>query len=282
MPIHADTPVDYEVFLKELAHHLAALRQRSRRSGVSLARELGTTQASVSRIETGLQRPSPETVIQWARITGASSQELQAITGLYESLTHEYISFRQQHRRGEGQRKALAEESTYDHIRVVQTALVPGLLQIPEYARHVFELRPRQHTAEEIAESIETRTKRQEQLRDGSRKFDFLIFEQALSAMYAPAKVMQAQFDHVLHVSSFKNVWIGIVPIETRLPAIPIVSFQLFGDDYVVIETPTRPVTVDGPAEVETYTRLFAQWSEVARSGNQLSQWMKQFKARFV
>lgn len=275
---------DYERSLKELARHLAALRLRADISGETLADRLGITQASISRIERGRQRPRSETVIRWAEITEASNDELDAIASLYEALNDDYISFRQEHRRGasESQRKTLAEESAYDQIRVAQTALVPGLLQTPGYAKSIFKLGPRKHSAEEIERSVKLRAERHQQLYDESRQFDFLVFEQALWATYAPPRVMTTQFHHIAEMSTLANVWIGIVPLGTRLHSIPIVAFETYGNDAVIIETNTGFLTVDDPQEVKTYIALFDEWARLAVDGSDLVPWLEDFESRYT
>lgn len=275
---------EYEETLKELAHLLATLRQRADMSGHALANALGVTQASVSRIETARQRPRSETVMRWGEITGATDKELDEIASLFEDLTSDYISFRQEHRRGASasQSKTLAEELAYDHIRVMQTALVPGLLQTPAYARCIFELRPRHHTPEEISKSVELRAQRQEQLYDESRRFDFLIFEQALWATYGQRKVMLAQFDHLAQLADLKNVSIGVVPLGRRLPAVPIVSYQVFGGEFVTVETSTGFLTVEDPEEVATYISLFDQWNSLAITGKRTAGWLEEFKGTYT
>ena len=269
---------------EELASRLALLRRRAGLSGHALGAKLGLTQASVSRIESGLQRPAPQVVEQWGAETGASAEERKELWQLLEQVLTDYTSHRVRHAKGVGthQRNVKSREAEVSCIRVCQPALVPGLLQTQNYARHIFSLGPASLSEDEIRESLEARQERQGQLLDETRTFEFLIFESALWATFAPKRVMTEQFRHIARLSTFPNVWIGVVPQATQLPAVPVCAFQMYDEDLVTVEALTGITEVQEPEDVAVYLRLFDQWADLAVHGDDLSGWIEKFSQRYT
>lgn len=110
----------------------------------SFAERLGWPHSKVSKIETGRQTPSRSDLSAWCSALGrgdAAGELVRMLTSL-ESLYREY---RHQLRTGaRALQSALGDlETRTDTLRIVETAVIPGLLQTPDYARAM------------IAESIE-------------------------------------------------------------------------------------------------------------------------------
>jgi transcriptional regulator with XRE-family HTH domain len=196
---------------QELGSRLLSLRQRARLSGVALAKRLGTTQPRISRIETGRTVPSLDDVRAWAKATNATQEELQELAGLVERLAVEATSWRILHRLGltERQRQIAELEQSASAIRVFQPTMVPGLLQVADYARRVME-QGNPSSQSDLAAAVAKRMERQTILYNQSKHFEFLITESALRWRPGPPELMKAQLDRVISMASLPNVKLGV------------------------------------------------------------------------
>jgi transcriptional regulator with XRE-family HTH domain len=99
-------------------------------------------------------------------------------------------------------------------LRTFEPALVPGLLQTPEYARAVMATRPGTTEAETEAD-VADRIGRQWILTRDDRPPPLLwvlIDEGVLHRPVAPASVIDDQLNHLIAVSKWPNVTIQVVP----------------------------------------------------------------------
>jgi hypothetical protein len=91
----------------------------------------------VSRLETGRTTPSLTDIEVWARATSASQEEVGELAALVEQLAVSTTSWRILHHLGRTDKQQdIAElERESPAICVFQPVMIPGLLQIAEYAR---------------------------------------------------------------------------------------------------------------------------------------------------
>ena len=132
---------------QELGAALRRLRKNAGLSGEDMAAALGISQSQVSRMELGQQLAEPAVVDGWARAAGASDAERETLLGIAEAAAAETVLWRKAMTRGlaklqEDSRELEASAAT---ILNFQTAGIPGLLQVPEYARRVFASRAPGH-----------------------------------------------------------------------------------------------------------------------------------------
>ena len=125
---------------QELGAALRRLRKNAGLSGEEMAAALGISQSQISRMELGQQVAAPVVVDNWARTTGASDAERETLLGIAEAAAAEMVSWRKAMARGLArlQEDSRELEAGATVILNFQTAGVPGLLQVPEYARRVF------------------------------------------------------------------------------------------------------------------------------------------------
>ncbi|MCX4633128.1 helix-turn-helix transcriptional regulator [Streptomyces sp. NBC_01443] len=113
-------------------------------------------------------------------------------------------------------------EEDADSTRVYTPGLIPGLLQIPQYAREIITATAITRTTEEVTALVEMRKKRQAILVDTARTGGPLdlwavIHESTLhykSASY-PA-LMRDQLRHLLDMADLPNVRIQVMPIRAN------------------------------------------------------------------
>jgi len=128
----------------------------------------------------------------------------------------------------------LGLEQAASVIRCYEAQFIPGLLQIPGYARAVFALGHRNAPQREIERRLELRMRRQDILhRPEPAHLWAVIDEAALRRPIGGAQVMRAQLRHLIAASDMPHVTIQVVPF--RLGGHPAI-----GGPVTVLRLPER------------------------------------------
>ena len=264
--------------------HLGAVLRRLRvdagLSGEQIAERTGISQSRASRIELGQQAAPLAVVERWANAAGASGASLAEVMELAEAAATQTISWRKAMARGlvKLQQDSREQEASAATFLNFQPVAIPGLLQVPEYARRVFAVGyppPGQH---EIAAAVEARMDRRVILWDESKRFEFILAEGALRWRLGPPSLMRAQLDRIIAVSELGNVTVGVIPGTAEVDEWHDHAFNILDDrgdakDPVVhVETLTTPVNITDPEDVAAYRNIFARLRAVAVFGDDARQ----------
>lgn len=245
-----------------LAAELRRLRDLEGISGRDLARRLGISQSKVSRIEAGSTVPSLPEVMAWLKELSVACEVQERLVSLTEAAYTEVHPWRAAlHRRGHLQNEVQEVESLARQVQVFQPSVVPGLLQIAEYARRVCSLFQVPYSADDLTAAVASRLDRQLALYEPDQRFEFLITEAALRWRPGPPRLLLAQLDRVASVSTLENVSIGLIPLDVEAVAVTSHGFVIYdGDDEdqnssVSVETVHAKMTVNSPEDIELYRR---------------------------
>jgi transcriptional regulator with XRE-family HTH domain len=248
-----------------LGHEIRRLREQARISQADLARRVGVARTVLSRIESPTGEPArradPHTVraVVGALVDAATLREMDAL--IWDATAHGWWDG--QRGMGAGQQIVAAVECGAERIREFQIALIPGLAQTPEYARHRAEVAPM--PAVNASAMVDGRLRRQRQVTEGGTRYELIIAEQALYWLDASVDVMMAQLDHLVALASRPDVSVRVLPFKARLPAgwAPTSPYSIYS--YPDPEDPTI-VLLDvvgqllpplaEPAEVHPYVQL--------------------------
>jgi transcriptional regulator with XRE-family HTH domain len=274
---------ELEELRREIGARLRSLRESHHIEQVQLARQLGFSQSKVSRIETGHLTPSVEDVKAFLGGVGARRKDQQEVLDALSRLHTDLRSYRALTRRGRRnvQQEIAEQEAASTHIRSFQHALIPGLLQTAAYAKAVMSTKPDPHTPERLSEYLQGRIARQQALFDESKRFEFLLMEAVLWNMYAEVDVMLGQFHHLRTMMSLPNIDIAIVPLASRLEALPTAAFTIYDDLMVSVETPTLQVQARDEEDVAHFVRLFDLLREAASTGDEAKDLLERHVAAF-
>ena len=250
-----------------LAPRLRDLRTRAGVNGKELAERLGWPAAKVSRFENGVRTPTANDLRAWAGACG----DPEAADDLLDLLTEAQsaqLDWKRRYRQGQAAAQAgyieLVERSSV--ICNFQVAYVPGLLQVPDYARRVLSEMQELHGSEvdDSDEAVTKRLERQRFLYDMSKRFEFIVTEAVLRWRLCPPAVMHAQLDRLQTAIDLPNVRFGVVPFARQLTTTPQTAFTLY-DDIAKVETPLGESTHTGDHSA-FYVRLMERmWAETAR-----------------
>jgi len=248
---------------QRLGSKLRALRELAGLRNEDLAAELTLSPATVSRIESGDRLARLSEIDVWVRVTGAATIARDELVSLAEAAANQISPWQSRLRAGvdQTQRETAELEATAVTIRCYDHAVVPGLLQVREYAQLVFEMADVGDKG--TPGKVEGRMHRQAVLLDQSKQFLILITEAALRWRPGPVTLQTDQLRHIRAVMVLPNIQIGILPLRGQAKVIYPESFQIYADrtddadTLVVVELVTDEVTISEPASVALYLREF-------------------------
>lgn len=263
---------DYQQAREALGARLREVRfscPDGRLTGQQLAQRLGWPGSKVSKLENGRQTATPEDLRAWAESTSQPET--------YPELASRLRGFESHIR---SWRRALANGFTPVHeslsreiertteLRMWEESVIPGMVQTPDYARHVITryselLGP----ASDIEDAVRARMERQAFLYRAGRRFHVLMWEAALWARVCPPEVLAAQLDRLLGIVGMDTIHLGIVPLDAalRLPAAN--GFWILDDRLVVAEDWHAEIWLDDADSVTLYTKVWATLRDSAVFG---------------
>lgn len=268
-----------------LAGELRRLRGLSGLSGRELARRMGTSQSTVSRLESGVAVPSLPEVSAWASAVGVPAEVRASLVVLAEAASTEVQGWRDGlRRRPHAQDEVRAVESRARVLCTFQPSVVPGLLQTAEYARRVFSLLPGTLAAGDVPAAVAGRLDRQLALYEADREFRFLVTEGALRWRPGPAGLMAAQLDRVVSVSTLGNVSVGVIPFGVRAVAMLTHTFVICEgreerDTLVEVGTIHARLLVRRPSDVALYRDRWQRLTQMALFGEQAREFISGLSA---
>lgn len=272
---------DFQQGREALGRRLRELRGARTQRG--LAALLGWPQAKVSKLETGRQTATAEDLMAWAQATErpAAVEELEARRQGLEDHTR---SWRRQLRAGHRpvQDVLTIEYERSKTLRAWQSAMVVGMLQTADYARHVFgQFADLQQSPRDVEAAVRARVERQGLLFQPGRTFHIVLWEAALHAGVAPPDVMAAQLDRLATVIGLDTVHLGIVPFgPLALP--PATGFWLYDERLVIVEEWHAELWLDDPDSVGVYQRVWDRFNAAAVYGTPARRLIARARAHFA
>jgi transcriptional regulator with XRE-family HTH domain len=256
---------------RELGALLRALRNEQGMTVEQVAERLLCSSSKVSRMETGHR--------------GATLRDVRDLCDLY-GVTDPGERDRLMTLAREGKQQAWWKSydlpdsySTYVGleaeavtIKDYDSAVVPGLLQTPDYirARHEGAM-PRLDSAE-IERRVEvTKTRQLLLTRDDPPRFWFVLDEAALHRVVGGPAAMNTQLERLVEASRLPNVTIQIIPyVVGAHPAIDsiftIVEFAGGVPGVVYVEGLVGSIYLERPEDLERYQEVFARLCTIALS----------------
>jgi transcriptional regulator with XRE-family HTH domain len=264
-----------QIIAKEIGARLRHYRQKIGLSGEDLARKLGINQSQLSRIEAGLRRPTARLIVTASKELTVPAKQRDELVRATKSLFVDMHDWKVLHRNGLARYQIDAQsiEKSSKRIRVLQTSLIPGLLQTPEYATSVLHMVQAKKN-DDIKEAVLQRLERQTLLYDQSRAFTFLLTESALRSSVCPNKNFPEQLKKLRDVSRFPNVVLGVIPSSVRLPVLIPNSFHIFDRREVRLETTAAEIIISDLESVRIYDRQFEALLKIAKTGESFRRWI--------
>ncbi|MDS1268710.1 helix-turn-helix transcriptional regulator [Lipingzhangella sp. LS1_29] len=260
---------DFQTARTSLGAQLRQLRVDAGLSGRDLAAQLGWHPAKVSKIERGKQTASPTDLRHWTHGCG-SPETADALIAQRRSLETHYASWRRQLAYGTRPRQlAFADqERAARHMRILETACIPGLLQTPAYARAMIRRGMRLHnTPNDLEDAVQARMDRQAILETSGQSVEFLLWEPALQVRLCEPTDHAEQLTDLARRIAHEKLDIGIISIAARIDLVPAHGFWVFDSHLVLVETVSAELSLTDEDAIRPYLAVFRELSQVAARG---------------
>jgi transcriptional regulator with XRE-family HTH domain len=245
---------------RELGSLLRSLRADAGLTTGEVAERLGVSRSKVSRLENGRR--------------GASKADIARLCELYQ--VDDGYRLRLTELAAEGKERAwwqrldltygdyVGLEAEAESISDYGLALVPGLLQTPDYARALVGAGNPALPSRIVGERVQARVTRQRLLRSAAApEFVAVLDESVLHRVVGSPGVMLAQMRKLLEISQLPNVTIRVVPFEAGVVHSPVNKFIILRfaladiPDIVFVEDLAVDRYLEERDEVEAYRATF-------------------------
>ncbi|MFI6583574.1 helix-turn-helix domain-containing protein [Embleya sp. NPDC050493] len=233
----------------------AKLKEGRKRLGWTLdqvATEFGWDGSKVSRIENAKSPVSRHDMVKLGTLYGFSPADLDAMEAWRENGrdVQWWTGYRDILTRAHEELISLENEAS--RIVTATSSWIPGLLQVPDYARAIMAATPFVTDPDDASALVEIRTRRQRILTETSPvEYTALLGEALLHAQIGSLDVHREQLAHLLRVGDLANVEVLIAPftapfliggecsiLEFAAPDDPSVVYVEYQDGAEFRETP--------------------------------------------
>ncbi|MEC3915635.1 helix-turn-helix domain-containing protein [Nocardia sp. CDC160] len=257
---------------QQLGVELRRLRDMAGISGRELAKRVGISQSTLSRIEAGHVVPPLPQVLDWAKAVGADADcqhSLRALTEVaHTPEVHDWASSLADRPHLQDDVRAFEEDAQV--VRNFQPSLIPGLLQTADYARRVFATFDPPYTPDAAAAALAARLERQRVLYDPTKRFEFLITEAALRFRPGPHRVLLAQLDRIISIETLDTVTIGVIAQDIEASTTIPHGFVIYeNEDHALASAEPIPgsMVTRGPDLVDAHRRRWDALTRMAMFG---------------
>ncbi|GAB2778854.1 Scr1 family TA system antitoxin-like transcriptional regulator [Streptomyces daliensis] len=264
----------------ELAAMLKHLRRQAGLSGVRLAVRCNMSQSKISRIEGNKLRPSLVDVEQILRGVDAPPAIVAEVMAMARIAQTEWQDRKALHRKGldKKQLELAGLETATTEFRYFLLSMTTGLLATPEYIRESIVHAPPVQQDKVVGMKLE----RQAVLLDRSKRFTFLLTEQAVRYPLVSPDAMAMQIDRLTSLSLQINIRIGVLPMGVKFSNIPLSTFSIYDDRLATIETDLGAVVFRNPKDVRSLIDRFTLYETHAAFGGDarelLAEWAWSFR----
>jgi transcriptional regulator with XRE-family HTH domain len=248
---------------RRLGSELRRLRDASGMNIDEVAAHLHCSSSTVSRIEKARVRVTLSVVRDMLELYGVTGQQREGLILLAREAREKEGWW---HAYGDvpDVRTYISFESAAESLHLYESLLIPGLIQIEDYARMVLAIIYPNLRTEEIERHVELRMARQVILRgDDPLVHRVVLDEAALRRLLGMGHLVPNQLRHLIEATEMPNVSVQILPFRAgahggMIGPFAILSFPDSADpDVVHIEQPTGDLYLDQDNETQRYRLLF-------------------------
>lgn len=270
MPEAGDSAGSPTVRRRELGSLLRALRNERGLTVEQVAAELLCSPSKVSRMETGHRGATARDIRDLCRIYGVTDSAQQAhLTrlaaegkqqGWWRSFELDYFA------------TFVGLEEAATATKNFQSTAVPGLLQIPDYARAMYKTNVPEMPAERIDQLIQVRLTRQRSLvKKLPLQLSSILDEAVLRRLVGGYRVMRDQVRHLANAAQRPNVTIQIIPFSAGAhPAMEstfdILEFDGMTPSVVYVEGLAGNMYLERLPDLQRYEQVFDHLHHLALS----------------
>jgi transcriptional regulator with XRE-family HTH domain len=182
----------------------------------------------------------------------------------------------------------IGAEADATKIQQYHPTLVPGLLQIPDYATAIIRATELSRTPDDVVHArAEVRKKRQENVlaREHPPEYTALIDEAVLRRPVGGTQTMRDQLSHLLTLVERKTITLVVIPFHVGphaglLGAFALMDYDDPADDEVVyLETAQGNFTFADPAIVDGYRTTAKRLMEIGLGGDEMVEFVTRVRS---
>ncbi|MEU2869802.1 helix-turn-helix transcriptional regulator [Streptomyces olivoreticuli] len=249
---------------RRLGADLRQLRRKATLTADQVAEELGFSQSKISRIESGEVRVSRTDLKAMLALYGVTDEAQVAafVEAAKEARTQGWwIAYEDALPRE--YRDFIGLEGQANSIRTFEGMIIPGLVQTPDYVRHIITAGPAVLPPGHVDSLIKVRMERQTILeREHPPKLWIIVTEGAIRQEVGGCKVMIAQLQHLGQLTERSNITLQVLPFSAGAHAGVQSSFVLFSfpendPSIACVANLTGTLFMDQPGQLEAFSGAF-------------------------
>jgi len=254
---------------RELGALLRTLRTEQGLTVEQVAEHLLCSPSKVSRMETGHRTATPRDVRDLCGLYGVGDPverdrmmqlaRESRLQGWWQSYDLQYSTY-------------VGLEADAISIHCFQSAVIPGLLQTPDYARAGHDVAIPRLPDAQIDHAIEAKLTRQRILtKENPPDFAAVIDESALRRVTGSPLIMAEQLDKLLQSTELPNATIQVLPFDAGTHPALESNFNILelpdpATDVIFVEGLSGSTYLERDADLEIYRRVFTHLRSLALS----------------
>ncbi|MBF4997154.1 helix-turn-helix domain-containing protein [Nocardia sp. BSTN01] len=253
---------------RQLGYYLRQAREETGMSLAEAAAHIGRSAPTLMRIEKGLtQKLSVPEIEAYCRLYEFDPEKIEAMKGLAQQADTENWWHEWDDLIPADFDIYVGLETGAQEVATYQPDLIPGLLQIPDYARALIRTALPEAAEEEVDRRLRLKLRRQLLITRKVRPagLQVVIHEGALRRIVGSAKVMGSQIRHVADMSTRANVEVRVLPFSSGVPlgdpvgAFVVLRFNDRARTVVYVETFTGNLYLEKSASVRRYAGVYEE-----------------------
>ncbi|GAB1693628.1 helix-turn-helix domain-containing protein [Krasilnikovia sp. M28-CT-15] len=262
-------PASIKPAVEAIGIRLRDLRLDAAMTGRQLAGTCGWQPSKVSKIEYGKQAASESDIRDWCLACDFPG-EIPDLIAAVRAIDAQILDWRRTLRTGTRRRQQMniTAYARTTLFRVWEPAVIPGLLQTPDYARGILKTVVEFHgIPDDVEDGVAARIEAQRVLRHGDRRFLFLLAEAALHTRVGDVDVMREQLQVLVEAARRPRISVGIVPQAAPYTVPRNNGFTIYDNRAVTVSTYTAELTLTQRHELTAYERAFDRLQALAVRG---------------
>lgn len=266
----------------------AVLKDALKRSGMSeraVAKQLDISNMTVNRWVNGETVPSVADVASFLTVIGVVGDERERFLSLASAPESDWLVSGPP---GMNPQLATVLEYERDATRIIEWAplTIPGLMQIPDYARSVISRGSPDLSRQELENMVMVRNHRREILtrRRDPVRLEAFIGLPAIHGGVGGHEVMQSQLEFLLDLAARDNITIQLYDLAGEWTPANLGQFIIFEaaglPPTVYLEHHRSGSFLDGPSDVSAYQNVVEQVKEAAMSTDRTAELIADVIAR--
>jgi transcriptional regulator with XRE-family HTH domain len=202
---------------RRLGRYLRPFLERTGKKFDDVAVEARCSRQTVSRLFSGEHLPRFHLFTTLLAVIGVTGEDRERALELWEIADATSVTIEHASDLPTTYMRFRMDESEANLARNLDTMIVPGLLQTPEYAEALsLANRPRWKSGWSAGSGVAERRDRQALLSREERPLQFhtLLDEVAIHRMVGGPAVMAGQLDHLLEMTKRPNITIQVIPLD--------------------------------------------------------------------